>query len=415
MFSQHKSAAGEFNADSIRYAQCWEDADVLLRGLEIKPGDVCLSIASGGENTLSMLVANPAKVVAIDLNQAQLACLELKMAGFRCLTHFELLLLIGSVDSSEEYARLHSGASVQEPTVPLRARNARQSRELVKQQRLALYRRCRKYLSTRSRAFWDVRKAFIAGGIGAAGRFENYFEVFRKVILPLVHSSKVVSELLAPKSLEAQEVFYSRRWNTLAWRLLFRGFFSRQVMSALGRSRYQFQYVDQPVAERILARTAYALKHISTSSNPYLHWIVTGKHGTALPHALRKENFDIIKRNVDRIELRCCSIEQALVGGEGFDRLNLSDVFEYMDAAEYERHLRLIVESSKPRARMVYWNMLAVRRSTQIAASEERRGAGLKTLDQLSSDLFNQDKAFFYSGIVVEELEQCSVTSALSS
>ena len=39
----------------LRYAQCWEDADVLLAALEIQPGDRCLSIASAGDNTLSML------------------------------------------------------------------------------------------------------------------------------------------------------------------------------------------------------------------------------------------------------------------------------------------------------------------------------------------------------------------------
>jgi len=28
--------------DQIRYAQCWEDADILLEGLNINEGDVCL-------------------------------------------------------------------------------------------------------------------------------------------------------------------------------------------------------------------------------------------------------------------------------------------------------------------------------------------------------------------------------------
>ena len=32
----------------IRYAQCWEDADILMAGLDIQPGNVCLSIASAG-------------------------------------------------------------------------------------------------------------------------------------------------------------------------------------------------------------------------------------------------------------------------------------------------------------------------------------------------------------------------------
>ena len=39
----------------IRYAQVWEDADILLDGLDIQPGDVCVSIASAGDNALAML------------------------------------------------------------------------------------------------------------------------------------------------------------------------------------------------------------------------------------------------------------------------------------------------------------------------------------------------------------------------
>jgi S-adenosylmethionine-diacylglycerol 3-amino-3-carboxypropyl transferase len=31
--------------DLIRYAQCWEDADILLEALDIQAGDTCLSIA----------------------------------------------------------------------------------------------------------------------------------------------------------------------------------------------------------------------------------------------------------------------------------------------------------------------------------------------------------------------------------
>src|SRR5206468_922678 len=40
--------AGKADFSGIRYAQCWEDADVLVEGLGVRPGDVCLSIASAG-------------------------------------------------------------------------------------------------------------------------------------------------------------------------------------------------------------------------------------------------------------------------------------------------------------------------------------------------------------------------------
>jgi S-adenosylmethionine-diacylglycerol 3-amino-3-carboxypropyl transferase len=68
--------AGKASFEKIRYAQCWEDADILLEGLDIQEGDVCLGIGSAGDNCLSMLTRNPAKVIAVDMNPAQLACIE---------------------------------------------------------------------------------------------------------------------------------------------------------------------------------------------------------------------------------------------------------------------------------------------------------------------------------------------------
>jgi S-adenosylmethionine:diacylglycerol 3-amino-3-carboxypropyl transferase len=84
----------------IRYAQCWEDADILLEALDIQPGAVCLSIASAGDNTLALLSKGPARVIALDLSRAQLACLELRVAAYRALDHAGLLELIGSRFSS---------------------------------------------------------------------------------------------------------------------------------------------------------------------------------------------------------------------------------------------------------------------------------------------------------------------------
>src|SRR5437762_11455960 len=83
----------------VRYAQCWEDADVLLAGLDVQPGDVCVSVASAGDNTLALLTRSPSRVVALDLNPAQLACLALRVAAYRGLSHPELLELIGSTPS----------------------------------------------------------------------------------------------------------------------------------------------------------------------------------------------------------------------------------------------------------------------------------------------------------------------------
>jgi S-adenosylmethionine-diacylglycerol 3-amino-3-carboxypropyl transferase len=351
----------------IRYAQCWEDADILLEALNIQPGSTCLSIASAGDNALAMLSKGPRKVLAIDLSAAQLAALELRVAAFRELKHPEVLALIGSVDGES---------------------------------RKDLYGRCRKQLSDAARDYWDQRPEIIRAGIGSAGRLENFFRIFRTRVLPLIQSRHRVEQLLARKSGPERVRFYDSKWNNIRWQVLFRIFFSRLMMGGLGRDPEFFRYVEGQVAERILERTRYALTELDPAANPYLHWIFTGQHrnGT-LPFSLRAENFEAIRAHLDRLEWHCCSLEQFLQSSpRTFDAFNLSDIFEYVSAQSYEWLLRLLVRAAKPGARLAYWNMLVPRRRPESLA------AFLKPLTQLSDSLFMRDKACFYSAFVVEEV-----------
>jgi len=169
-------------------------------------------------------------------------------------------------------------------------------------------------------------------------------------------------------------------------------------MGALGRDPEFFRYVEGSVADRILARARYAMTELAPAENPYLQWIMLGTHGAALPFALREENFEAIRRNLDALEWRCCALEEALDGPEKFDCFNLSDIFEYMAPQAYEQLLRLIVAASRPAARLAYWNMLAPRSRPQSMV------ALLDPLADLSAALFRRDKAFFYSAFVVEQV-----------
>ena len=356
----------------IRYAQCWEDADILLEALDIRPGDSCLSIASAGDNTLAMLSRAPGRIVALDLNPAQLACLELRVAAYRTLTHAELLLLIGSTGSETDSAGKRSD----------------------------LYHRCAPLLSKESRVFWDVHEDLVAGGIGGTGKFERYFRVFRQRIMPLIHSRKRIVELLRGGALEERERFYAEKWDTWRWRILFRLFFSRQAMGRFGRDPAFFRYVQGSVADRILARTKHALVALNPAENPYLQWILTGRHTTALPCALRPENFDAIRANLDRLEWRCQSIEEFLEkeGPRSIQRANLSDIFEYMSDENCACLLERLAAAGVSGGRLAYWNMLAPR------CAPDRMANRLRPLRDLAKRLHAKDKAFFYSNFIVEEI-----------
>ena len=351
---------------TIRYAQCWEDSRLLTAALR-PAGRHCLSIGSAGDNSFALLAGSAASVTAVEMNAAQVACIELRRAAYLTLDHGEFLGLLGSRSCSD---------------------------------RVKLYRACRDQMSVGAREIWDGMPTAVENGIGSAGKFERYFALFRDRILPLAHSRRRVLSLLEPRSSTGRLEFYQETWDNRRWRWIFQIFFSRTVMGALGRDPEFFKYVEGSVADRILKRTHHALVALDPSENPYLHWILTGTHGEVLPDALEEKNFEIIRRGLvdDRFEVAQAPLERWLTGNPGrcYDAFNLSDIFEYMSEANTRDLLEKIVVSSRPGARLAYWNMLALRSRPESLAGR---------LESCDADaFFAQDRAFFYSRFVVEEV-----------
>lgn len=367
MVDTQAEVAARADFSIIRYAQCWEDADTLLQGLDIQPGDVCSSIGSGGENSLSLLSRAPLKVIAVDLSPAQNACLELKAAGFRGLTHEALLELVG----------------------------VRRSRR-----RIELYDQVRKYLSGSARAYWDSNGKIIEDGLIAAGKFERYFTLFRRWLLPLIHSRATVAALFEPRSRDDRRRFYDTQWDNLRWQVACRLFLSRFVMGHLGRDPRFFDYVEGEVARPILARTRHALRELDPARNPYLQWIAWSEFRTALPHAWRAENFAAIRAHVDRLEIELASVESYMsqAADASIDRFNLSDIFEYISPAGSEKLFREIVRCGRRGGRLAYWNMQAPRRCPPDLAKR------VHTLEELSRRLHRETNTFFYRAFFVDEL-----------
>lgn len=353
--------------ERIRYGQCWEDADVLLGALDVSPGQVCLSIASAGDNTLALLSKSPGRVIALDRSAAQLACLELRVIAYQQLDDEALLELLGSRPS---------------------------------RRRLELYKRCRAELAPTTRCYWDERPATVEAGLGQAGRFEGYLKLFRQRLLPFVHSTAAVNRLLQGGSPEERLATYRRVWDTWRWRSLLGLFCSRALMSRLGRDPHCFTYAQGSILPHVRARLRHVLTALDPACNPYLHWILTGRHGAALPYALRPENTAAIRANIHRLEWRHQSLEAFLAEGEHepIDCFNLSDVFEYMDLDAYSQQLERLAAAARPGARLAYWNMLVPRgRPAALAAR-------LRSLSELAAQLYARDRVFFYSRFVVEEV-----------
>jgi S-adenosylmethionine-diacylglycerol 3-amino-3-carboxypropyl transferase len=142
------------------YTQIWEDPEADLAALKLPLGSTIVTISSGGCNALSYLTARPAQVYAVDLNEAHLSLLALKLAGLRALS-----------DYADFWQFFGEGAS---------AANA------------GLYRdRLRPVLDADARAYWDKRNstgrpryAYFTDGFfrhGVLGRFIGMAHVLAKL------------------------------------------------------------------------------------------------------------------------------------------------------------------------------------------------------------------------------------------
>jgi len=115
---------------------------------------------------------------------------------------------------------------------------------------------------------------------------------------------------------------------------------------------------------------------------------------------LRRENFEVIRDHLDRLELRLASIESILNESPeaSIDRFNLSDIFEYLSVADSEATFEQIARTGRCGGRIVYWNMQVPR------ARPQRLARQLQPLDELAATLLPQNKAAFYSALHIEAL-----------
>lgn len=349
--------------EAVRYAQAWEDADVLLRAFHEKPGQRFLSICAAGDNVLALLLLDPREVVAADLSDAQIACLNLRIAACRTLPHDAFLELFGARPSSR--------------------------REELLTEALAA-------CDTDCRAFWQaLAPQVVEYGAGNVGKFENYFRLFRRYVLPLIHARSTVESVFEKRDRAERVRFFEERWNNRRWNLCTSLFFSRTVMGWLGRDPAFFDHVEGSAGAHVRNKVRFAAVDQDPSENPYMRTVLTGRSADVLPTAWRAENYRAIADRVDRITIVKGPVQRAADGP--FDGFNLSDIFEYMSVDETAKIYTELFEQAAPGARFVYWNMMAPRSAPPSLAGRIER------LPDLEAELKQIDKAFFYADLIVEE------------
>ncbi|KKQ58126.1 MAG: S-adenosylmethionine:diacylglycerol 3-amino-3-carboxypropyl transferase-like protein [Microgenomates group bacterium GW2011_GWC1_38_14] len=349
------------NKESINYSQCWEDPRILLEALVIGKEDCVLSVTSGGDNTLALLLAGPKKIFSVDLNAAQNHLLELKRAAAKNLNYEEYLEFLGVQESAR---------------------------------RMKLFRNIHTDMPSVSQVWWLSHTSLIKQGLVNCGRFERFTSWFARYLLPLIHSKKIISKLLSCRNIDEQKVFYRDWWDTRRWRFFFGLASNRLTLRRFARQRGMFVYVEgETVVDVYRKRLERHLALVPIQGNFFLHYSLTGKYGDALPTYLEEKGYARLRTAPESVlSLVTANLLNYLqsMPADTFSKFNLSDVFEALSQTENDILWEQIIRTAKPGAIVAYWNNL-VPRSYPTHLSPK-----INTDDNHTSQLRAKDRVFFY-------------------
>ena len=353
----------------IKYSMCWEDPDILNQALEISNKDDVLSIVSGGENLFAILLNNPKSLVGIDNNKEQIYLARLKIAAIKALSFEEFVQFIGFNDPGN---------------------------------RLNLFNKIKLNLTDEEIKYWKDHENLLHEGIIHCGKFERYLQKFRRYFLPLIISGDNIHQFLDLDSLEDQEDFYKRYWDTWKFKLIFKLFFSKKGIKE-GRDEEYFNYSKKEnLSDHYFMRTKHALTKIPIKTNYFMQYILTGKIITPFKNHpyLDRNNFQILKKSVDKIKFVNKNVKDYLKeqNTNKFSKFNLSDIFELNSQDEYEDLLKEIIRVSEKNGMICYWNNLVQR-------NEHEKIKGLRKKENISKKLHDKDRVHFYSRFIVEEID----------
>jgi S-adenosylmethionine-diacylglycerol 3-amino-3-carboxypropyl transferase len=360
-----KKGKDQVSIGQLVFAHSWEDPQSDAVALQIKKNDVIMAITSGGCNVLGFLLSDPKIIYSIDINSLQSYMLELKIVAVQCLTFEEFTAFAGLKEKDD---------------------------------RLLLYFKMRSLLSDGAKAFWDRQKKFLSNGFIMNGKYERFVKRIGKFI-NLLQGKKRVLGLFADKTIEGQEMYFNKVWNTKRSHFMFKMVFNKRILAKRGLVADYFHFNDgsKSFAESFYRRSCNALRDIPIKGNYFLSLYLLGKYrnNEELPDYLKQENYDIIKSRINKIKIITAGAQDWIdtVTDSSIDCFALSNICELMSEKDTGRLFSAISRTAKPAARAIFRNLMIPREVPDIL-----KDCIVKD-ELLSQKIHHNDRSFVYSKV----------------
>jgi S-adenosylmethionine-diacylglycerol 3-amino-3-carboxypropyl transferase len=360
--------------DRLRYGLVWEDHATLYRALHLGPDDHALIITSAGCNALNALLAGPRQVTAIDLNPLQNELLALKM---HAIAHHPPVVLRGLLGLDGSAAVAAAAAALQATLPP------------------ADY------------AAWVAYLGQHPKGLLLAGQLEGYVTAFVPT-LPAAWQAKLRG-LLGYGSVAEQWAYFRRELDQPDFRARFVAYFDAVNLSQ-GRDPRLFRYAAESGGATFFARLRRQVSQQLVRDNFFFRFLFFGPENlpeALLPPCYQAANQPLLRQRLGRLRLVTGEASEFLLSaaGHGITKASLSNIFEYVSPAEFER-VSLALATRPAPLRLVFWNLLQ--------GQATQRTAAVPLLPATSADLGAHDACFYFGGVRVLDYAGCPVAGTAS-
>lgn len=318
------------------YAQIWEDPVIDMAALDIRPDSRIVTIASGGCNALSYLTADPASIVALDLNTAHVALNKLKIAAVRHLPdHDHLRRFFVEADST---VNVQAYRATLAPQLDETTRRYWEGRDLIGRRRINGF----------SKGIY--KRGLLGNFIGLAHFVAKLYRIDLR-------------EILEADSLEGQREVFEQRFAPIFERRFIR-WLTDQPASLFGLGIPPAQYEALAGNEKmavVLRRRLEKLACDFSVNDNYFAWQAFGRGYGRTPDApvppyLEARNYAAIRNRIDRIEVRHCNLTDYVAAQDdaSLDRFILLDAQDWMSDEQLTRLWREMTRTARPGARVLF-------------------------------------------------------------
>ncbi|HWA91234.1 MAG TPA: DUF3419 family protein [Rhizomicrobium sp.] len=300
------------------YNQIWEDPEVDLEALALKPNHRLLTIASGGCNVMNYLAADPAKIVAVDLNPNHVALTTLKLCALENLPAYDdFFRFFGQANDKanreayERHLKPNLDATMRrywDKTVPLKGK------------RIAMFERNLYRYSLLGRFIGILHAVAKLHGkrldeVLEARTPEEQRQAFDRIIAPLFDYKSVKLLSKSPVSLYALGI-PPAQYDELV---------STNNGSAIDslRERVERLVCDFPINENYFAWQAFSRAY-------------DVENREAIPDYLRRETYDVIRTRTGKVEIHHASLTDFLKDqpAQSMHRYVLLDAQDWMNPGQ---------------------------------------------------------------------------------